>query len=39
VIYIVGLIPAVGVITDLVVLLFGFGSIIYYIKEKSSGKA
>jgi cytoskeletal protein CcmA (bactofilin family) len=39
VIYIVGLIPAVGVITDLAVLLFGFGSIIYYIKEKSAGKA
>jgi hypothetical protein len=39
VIYVVGLIPVVGVITDLAVLLFGFGSIIYYIKEKSAEKA
>jgi hypothetical protein len=39
VIYIVGLIPVISVITDLAVLLFGFGSIIYYIKERSTVKA
>jgi hypothetical protein len=39
VIYIVGLIPVISVITDLAVVLFGFGSIIYHIKERMSGKA
>ncbi len=34
IIYIVGLIPFINVITDLAVVLFGFGAIVYYIKGK-----
>ena len=33
-IYIAGLIPFICIITDLAVILFGFGSIVYYIKGK-----
>jgi hypothetical protein len=34
IIYIVGLVPFISIITDLAVILFGFGSIVYYIKGK-----
>ena len=34
IIYVAGLIPFISIITDLAVILFGFGSIVYYIKGK-----